>query len=69
MTTETISKIITDEINKIPGAEVDTHIHLLKEDTGDLKTPLTTATEVHHQLPKEKVNIEEIVATRIKATD
>jgi hypothetical protein len=30
---------------------------------------LTTATEVHHQLPKAEVHIEETVETKIKATE
>jgi hypothetical protein len=67
---ETISIIITEAINKILRAEVDTN--LLEEDTANLKTSLTAAnrikaTEVHHQLPKTEVHIEEIVATKTKA--
>ena len=64
-----IPETVTEAINKISGADVDTH--LLKEDTGDIKTPLTAtrikATEVHHQLPKARVHTEETMATKIKA--
>jgi hypothetical protein len=41
---------------------------LLKEDTGDLKTPQIIATELH-QLTKAEVLIEETVAIKIKATE
>jgi hypothetical protein len=68
ITTEATSKIITEAINKIQGAEVDTH--LLEEVTGDLKTPPTpTATEERHQIPKAEVHTEVIVATKIKETE
>ncbi len=64
-TTEAISKN-TEAINKVPGAEVDTT--LLEEDTGDLKTPLITPTEVH-QLTKAEVHIKAIGAIKFKVAE
>jgi hypothetical protein len=57
ITTEATSKTITEDT------------HLLEEVTGDLKTPMPTATEEHHQIPKTEVHSEKIVTTKIKVTE